>query len=115
MKISPLYKMDLIEQIEDILWNKPNTSKYKYVYQYIKEWQEGYIYDGNWNEISTNFTITKNIEGNIDLTTTLHSMPEDILLKIALDLGIKIPILIPSIPQIKLKLEKDYKYAYEIF
>ena len=47
MKISPLYKMDLIEQIEDILWNKPNTSKYKYVYQYIKEWQEGYIYDGN--------------------------------------------------------------------
>ena len=49
------------------------------------------------------------------MTTTLHSMPEDILLKIALDLGIKIPILIPSIPQIKLKLEKDYKYAYEIF
>lgn len=107
--------MELIEQIENILWNKTEISKYKYVYQYIKEWQECYEYDGNGNEILMNFQIATNVEGNIDLSTTLHSMPEDTLLKVALDLGIKIPILIPSIPQIQIKLEKDYKYAYKIF
>lgn len=114
MEISPVYRMELLEQVEKTIWDK--YSSYKRVEQYIKLNQT--FYD-HWN---TDFEIYHFTEGNnqgkIDLSETLANIAieaPDKLLKIAIDLGIETPDFIPSIPTFRNKIKADYKNAAKSF
>jgi hypothetical protein len=107
--ISPKYQMKLSKEVEDAIWKEYGS--YKQVRNYIEKWHE---HDGqnfnNWE----NFSIIWS-NGNIDLNSTIHAMPGEILLKIAIDLGVDTPDFIPSIPIFKNALKSDYKTAYDTF
>jgi len=111
MKISPRYLMTLIEKVEKTLWDEWDSSKYKNVLNYIEKWHES----DNWNY--QNFCIYFRDEKNteIDLNRTLHKMDGELLLKIAVDLGLETPNFIPSIPLIKNDLNGSYENAHASF
>lgn len=104
--ISPKYQMKLVNKVEEAIWKE--FGSYKNVQNYIVKW---HIHEYNWE----NFNIIYKDENNIDLNSTLHSMVGDILLKIAIDLGVDTPDFIPSIPTFKNKLKSNYKTAYDTF
>ncbi len=106
--ISPKYQMKLILDIEKAIWDEYKS--YKQVMNYINKWHE--FDEQNYWE---NFNIIIRKDKNIDLNSTLHSIPGDILLKIAIDLGISTPDFIPSIPTFKNVIKSDYKTAYGTF
>lgn len=106
--ISPKYQMKLTKDVEDAIW-KEYTS-YKQVRNYIEKWHE-YDERGFWE----NFRLVISDNKTIDLNATLHSMPGEIILKIAIDLGVDTPDFIPSIPTFKNSLKSDYKTAYDTF
>ena len=54
-------------------------------------------------------------EDNIDLTETLHNIPGETLLKIAIDLGVETPDFIPSIPMFRNVIKSEYKTASATF
>jgi len=107
--ISPLYLMTLIQKISDALWAKFPSSKYKNVRYYIEKWHDD---DGNFWE---NFHIWEDENGNINLDKTLHGINGELLLKIAIDLGIETPYFIPCVPTFKNTLKDQYKSAHEAF
>lgn len=111
MEISPVYKMTLVKQIQGLLLDKYRD--YDEVEQYLSFWQEEYSYNNfNFNIFyleSDPIYIDK-----IDLFKTLSNIAKedsDLLLKIAIDLGIETPDFIPSIPTFRNKLKADYKNA----
>ena len=108
--ISPKYLMELISEVEKKLLSMWEESKYKNVHYYILKWHEEYE-DFNQGE---NFHIYYQND-NIDLNTTLHRMPGDILMKIAIDLGINTPGYLPSIPLFKNDLKNLNKNAYSAY
>jgi hypothetical protein len=113
MDVSPKYLMEIIDKIEKTLWNLSITSKYKYVENYIKKWHisDNDSYSNSWE----NFTIYYS-NGNIDLNQTLHNIKEsELLLKIAIDIGIETLDFIPSIPVFKNKLKISYSIAFDSF
>lgn len=105
--ISPKYQMKLVKEIETVIWSEYGS--YKEVENYITKWHESD--ERNYWE---NFE-RKDNNGKIDLNGTLHSMPGDIILKIAIDLGVDTPDFIPSIPTFKNELKSEFKTAYETF
>ncbi|WP_282081589.1 abortive infection family protein [Aquimarina algiphila] len=106
--ISPKYQMKLAKEVEDAIWKE--YSSYKQVKNYVGKWHE-YDEQNYWE----NFQIVINDNKNIDLNATIHSMPGDILLKVAIDLGVDTPDFIPSIPTFKNEIKSDYKTAYDTF
>lgn len=108
--ISPRYHMKLAEDVETAIWEQ--FSSYKNVRHYIEKWQETQETDDYCWE---NFCVVIGDKNNIDLTDTIHSMPVDILLKVAIDLGVDTPDFIPSIPTFKNVLKSDYKVVHDIF
>lgn len=107
--ISPKYQMKLAADVEKAVWDE--FSSYKNVKNYIEKWHE---YDGQ-NFNYENFRIIENEKGKIDLNGTIHSMPGDILLKVAIDLGVDTPDFIPSVPTFKNEIKSEYKTAYDTF
>ncbi|MDY4790670.1 MAG: abortive infection family protein [Bacteroidales bacterium] len=112
--ISPKYQMKLVQDVEGALWALFSSNKYKNVRFYIEKW---HIYKEGYNNFDyyENFTIYETNDKNIDLQRTLHSMDGEILLKIAIDLGIDTPDFIPSIPMFKNELKANYTTAYDTF
>ena len=111
MKISPKYLMEIIEKIELALWNIKTTGKYTYVNNYMQKWHSGDDI-GYWE----NFHIYQTDDNNIDLKNTLHQIKDaEIILKIAIDLGIETRDYIPSIPVFKNKLKVSYNKALDSF
>lgn len=104
--ISPKYQMKLVTQVEDTIWEEYKS--YVQVRNYIEKWHDS---DLNWE----NFSIYDKNDNSIDLNRTLHSMPGEIILKIAIDLGVDTPDFIPSIPTFKNMLKSEYKTAYDTF
>ena len=105
--ISPKYQMKLTKEVENAIWKEYES--YKEVGNYINKWHE-YDEQNYWE----NFNIAgKN--GNIDLNATLHSMSGDIIIKVAIDLGVDTPDFIPSIPTFKNELKSEFKTAYNTF
>lgn len=92
--VSPLYMQRLKNQVEEALWNLFDKSKYRQVEEYVRRWHED---DGNFWE---NFHVYIK-DDHIDLDSTLAGMPNDILVKIAADIGIETPGLLPCIPVMK--------------
>lgn len=110
--ISPKYQMQLVNSVQDKIWEE--FKSYKNVLFYIKKWHrssEGYNYNDNWE----NFTISLDVNGTIDLPSTLHSMNGSDLLKIAIDLGLDTPDFIPTIPQFKNEIKERYENVYDTF
>jgi len=104
--ISPKYQMELVSNIEKAIWEEYQS--YNQVRNYIIKWYDG---DINWE----NFRIFEKKDGNFDLNRTLHSMPGEYILKIAIDLGIETPDFIPSVPTFKNMIKANYKTAYDTF
>lgn len=93
--VSPKFMMDLINRLEPAIWNMFDLS-YVDVERYIRRWHvsSGGGWEGDYEE---NFSVVRR-GGNIDLTETLHSMPNEIVFKIAAESGIAIPGFIPAVP-----------------
>ena len=111
--ISPKYLMQLISDIEGKLWDMFPSSKYKNVEFYIRKWHEsqGTDFDDYWE----NFYIVIKDDKNIDLSSTLHNIYAETLLKIAIDLGIETPDFIPSVPTFRNEIKSSYKTASQTF
>jgi hypothetical protein len=106
--ISPKYQMKLVKDVIDAIWAEYKS--YKDVNFYILKWQVWY--DRN----NVNFTIyTKDNSEEIDLTKTIHEIGGELLLQIAVDLGVDTPDFIPSVATFRNELKSDYKTASATF
>ena len=100
--------MKLAAEVEEAVWAEYGS--YKNVRNYIEKWHE-YDEQNYWE----NFRIVEKGDKNIDLNSSIHSMPGDILLKVAIDLGVDTPDFIPSVPTFKNEIKSEYKTAYSTF
>lgn len=107
-KISPKYQMGIVDKINNKLFEL--YISYKEVNFYIQKWHKIYDCFGDYE----NFHIYYN-DNKINVKETLHSMDGDILLRIAIDLGIETPDFIPCIPQYKNELKSSYETASSTF
>jgi len=105
--ISPKYQMRLVIEVEKAIWAEYST--YKNVKNFIAKWHE--TNDYNWE----NFSINSKENGEIDLSSTLHGMQGELLLKVAIDLGVDTPDFIPSIPTFRNEIKSDFKTASATF
>ena len=106
--ISPRYILRLSKSVEAAIWNEYKT--YREVRLYIEKWYES---DGfnDWENFRISFKDSK----EIDLLQTLNNMQGDLLLKVAIDMGVETPDFIPSIPTFRNELKENYKTAYATF
>ena len=115
--ISPKYQMSLVRKIYDAIWTE--YSSYADVLFYITKWHEEKINNlyAIWENFSIKFKDNTKDSANpkIDLLATLHSMDGELLLKIAIDLGIETPDFIPSIPIFRNEVKSHYKTASQTF
>lgn len=113
--VSPKYMMQLIPKIETVLWSMFESSKYQNVRRYVDKWHEEY-WNGNFSD-GENFQIFFRDEGGreIDLSETLHKMPKEMVIKMAIDLGIDTPGFLPVVPQFKNVLKDQNQSAYQNF
>jgi hypothetical protein len=112
-EISPKYQMNIISQVEKKIWEE--YSSYKKVLFYIKKW---HIIDWGYNnnDYNENFSIeSKEQSQDIDLEKTLHNVPGELLIKIAIDLGVETPDFIPAYPTFKNQLKSDYNNVFQSF
>lgn len=108
--ITPKNQMKLISEVEKAIRDEYKT--YKTVRHYIEKWHEHR--DNGINEWE-NFTISEKEDKDIDLNQTLHSMTGEIILKVAIDLGVDTPDFIPVILMFKNTLKSEFKTAYDTF
>lgn len=111
-KISPYYQMKLVQTINEKLFEQ--FKSYNDVEHYIRKWYECDEY-GNWENFHIATKKNKENQDKIDATSTLHSMGGELLLRIAVDLGIETPDFIPSIPTFKNELKSSYETASQTF
>lgn len=104
--------MNLIKNIEKAIWTEYKS--YKEVLLYIDKWHE---VEEDWNYSQENFPmIYKGKEKkDIDLLSTLHCIDGETLLKIAIDIGVETPYLIPSIPVFRNEIKSSYSTASSTF
>ena len=102
--------MILIANIENSIWAQ--FSSYKNVLHYVKKWQ---VVEEDWNNTYLNFRIVEGINGQIDLTSTLHNIDGETLLKMAIDLGVETPDFIPSIPIFRNEIKSSAETASATF
>lgn len=109
-KISPKYQMRIVKDLNDRLYEL--FKSYDDVEAYVEKWREVYDDFGN-----ANFYIQYKDDEHkkIDLKKTLHLVDGETLLKMAIDLGIETPDLIPSIPTFKNELKSSYATAAQTF
>lgn len=105
-EMSPKYRAQLTEKINRAIWDLSPSNKYKNVRTYINACYEN---------IDRDFHIKEDHEGDINLFSTLDSMNDETLLKVAIDLSIDTPDFIPSIPTFRNLLKTDYKNARNTF
>lgn len=110
--ISPKYQMSLVKSINDKLFDMYRG--YTDVEQYIRKWYECDEY-GNWENFSIPKKKSKEGQEVIDALATLHSMNGELLLKIAIDLGLETPDFIPAIPTFKNELKSSFNTASQTF
>lgn len=112
-RISPKFQMKLVNQINDALFGLFDNSKYKNVELYIKKWHDIDYQVNSFGE--ENFTLVYKKDENIDLLSTLHNIDGELLLKIAIDVGVETPGLIPSIPVFRNEIKAEYESASATF
>lgn len=102
--------MTLVKNIESAIWAEYKS--YKDVRFYIDKWHTS---EQGWNNYWENFSIVLKESKDIDLPATLHGIDGEILLKIAIDLGIETPDFIPSIPVFRNEIKSKYPTASRTF
>ena len=107
--ISPKYQMKLVKSIEVAIWEEYKT--YREVRLYIEKWHESDDYNNNWE----NFRISQKNNNEIDLLQTLHNMEGQLILKVAVDIGVETPDFIPSVSTFKNEIKSEVKTAYDTF
>jgi hypothetical protein len=107
--ISPKYLMKLIKSVETAIWEECHS--YREVMFYISKWHICNDYNNNWE----NFAIAQKNNNEIDLLQTLHNMDGELILKVAIDIGIETPDFIPSIPTFRNEIKAEVKTAYNTF
>lgn len=107
--ISPRYQMKLVDSVHEAI--KKEYPHPKNAELYIKKWHESD--ENNWNWENFHIVYTRN--ESVDILLTLHNMTGEILLKVAIDLGVDTPDFIPSVPTFKNTIKSDYKTAYDTF
>ncbi len=113
--ISPKYMIGLINKVEEAIWGLFDKSKYQGVRRYILRWWNEGEKDWYGNVYNENFTIYYK-EGNIDLAETLHRMPNEMIVRIATDLGVDTPGFLPVVPKkFKNILRDQNQSAYQNF
>lgn len=104
--------MKLVKSVEVAMWAE--YSSYKEVELYVRKWyQSEWDINGDWENFEVVYKDSE--KKSIDLLATLHNMTGEILLKVAIDLGVDTPDFIPSIPTFKNELKSEYKAAYDTF
>ena len=101
--ISPKYQMTLVRRISEAIWAE--YSSYAEALYYIKKWHE---HNDDWNNPWENFSIVFKDQNQqkIDLQATLHNIDGDTLLKMAIDLGMKLsPIIVLHVLLLKRRLD----------
>jgi len=107
-KISPKFKLNLLDKIEKRIWDC--FQSYKKVKTYLIQWQK----DEPWDDVF--FTIiNKNDSEDIDLTQTLANIDDETIMKIAVDLEISTPDFIPSVAEIENTFKTNYHTAQQTF
>ena len=116
-KISPKYMMQLISEIETKLWSMFESSKYQNIRRYILKWHEEWTWEEHFTNEDENFHIfyRDDAKSEMDLAETLHRMDEDIVFRIATDLGIDVPTMLPAIAIIKNNVKEQNPNVYENF
>ena len=109
-RISPKYQMQLVDDIEKAIWL--HFPSYKKVKLYVEKW---HIIDEDWNNHWENFKIVCKESGEIDLSSTLHSIDGESLIRIAIDLGVETPDFIPSIPVFRNEIKASFENASATF
>lgn len=112
--ISRKFLMELIDKVDKKIWEQYGS--YENVAYYIEKWHEDdedYTSYNHWE----NFYIQYKDEERkqINLKATLHRMPPDIVVKIAIELGIDTPGFLPAIPTFKNVLKDENQSAYQNF
>ena len=98
--------MKLVDDVEKAIWEEYES--YKKVKLYIEKW---HVVEDTYNDYWENFTIVKKEDGKIDLLSTLHGVDGEILIKMAIDLGVETLDFIPLIPTFRNEIKSDYKTA----
>ncbi len=115
--VSPKYQAKFVAKVEDALWDLFDQHKYHNVELYIEKWvvknNDNYLYGTD--KPPVNFKIYKNVDDNIDLKTTLNRMPFDVLLKIAIDLGVETPDIIPGMAFFRNEIKAENETASQVF
>lgn len=115
MRLRPKFKMELLENIEKIIWREYKS--YAKVEAYLNEFHEEFFNERGFQD-GENMTICHKNDGNIDLTKTLASMDFDTMISMAIDLGLSVPTVLPSFPTFTRCLvegEMGTSLAYENF
>lgn len=105
-KISPLYQINLQKTLKEVLFQE--LGGYKDVERYLRKWHESDDYNYR------NFSFFYN-GVNIDVLETLNSMEGELLLQIAVDLGVDTPDFIPSVATFKNEIKSSSPTAYQTF
>jgi hypothetical protein len=108
--ISPRYQMKLIKEIDNAIFYLFNNNKD--ILYYINKW---HIVQEEYGDQWENFYIAFNSQGSLDLVETLHGIKGELLIKIAIDLGVATPDFIPSIANFRYELKSEYKTASAVF
>ena len=105
-KISPLYLINLQKSLKEALFLE--FKSYKEVERYLRKWHESD--DFNYSNFGFSYDGT-----NIDVLGTLNSMDGELLLQIAVYLGVDTPDFIPSVATFKNELKSSYTTSYQTF
>lgn len=108
--ISPKYQMSLIKKISAAIIAEYET--WESIEYYILKW---HIPSDSWNNSDENFRIIYKESKLINLDKTLHNMNSNLLLEIAIDIGVETPNFIPSRTTFINEIKSDYKTAQETF
>lgn len=87
--------LTLIGKVESALFETFPRSKYKNVENYLHRWAKD-EYDNFGNLVSGNFELCY-ADNHIDANRTLNEMPEEFVLRIAADLGVETPSILPGV------------------
>lgn len=105
--ISPKYTMGLVDRVSKQLADDFEAAED--IDFYLQKWLEPM------DQWTYNFEILRDIDGNVDVRRTLHGMPPDVLIRVAIDLGVETPGMLPSIPTFRNTLRDQNPNAQENF
>ena len=109
--LSPKYLMNLVKKTAKAIHDEYTNLHEAEIY--LKKWQTFIV-----TEYSNmpNFYIHRNTLQFIDLESTLHSIEDQqLLIQIAMDVGVDVPGYIPCVPQFKVDLKSLNQSAYNTF